>query len=1200
MRKKSIALLTALLLALQLLPSFPAMASSIGISNLTQNNLWYDPITYVVDDDLQTGKEMYVNDPSTTFSDIGSYASLSFIQTSGGTNHKNEPTNPFLTFEIDQDATIYVAMHADNASTDPFNSDYWLTPQYGWTFTGDTIETEVRDADGIVTTTDIYRVYSRTYKAGTVALGGNQATGHIGFGRMYSVLVGPAVGTPLDPPSLPPSVIPGTIPAFPGAEGGGKFATGGRGQDVYYVTNLNDSGPGSFRDAVSQSNRTILFKVSGTIALESMLYVTSSNLTIAGQSAPGDGITFKKHSVVFQGDNLIVRYLRFRTGDEAGVDMDGVTGRHRKQIIFDHISASWGTDESFSFYQNVDFTLQYSTIGPTIVKSNVEGKGFHGYGGIWGGDNATFYYNLLAHNDSRNPRFSGKSQDVRNNVIYDWGYKSMYGQSGQGNMVNNYYKAGISTQNEDRMAETDVVDLNPPYSSSIALTGNKMVHRDGSLSPNSDPNNFGGIYKNPQMFVSTPFEMPNPSPQDSADVAYEKVLNYAGASLKRDEVDLELVNDVINGTGSVIYTANNLSAEDQATLDAKHAKKVTLQWPVLQTTEVPADTDGDGMPDVWELEHGLDPNSAMDGNGDFTGDGYTNLEKYLNELTIGTFPEGVVPTVPKTIVNGAPGDVQAQTLDRDSIRLKWTPLAGASGYHVYRAASPYGSYTKLTTTALTASTFINNGLTSGAHYAYKVTAVTSGGESALSLHAAATTKESLQPLSFDFNDGTNGDSYFAPAEWPIAWTISPTPSNADKSLSVAPNAIGTFTYDFTSTGTTSHLQFDYMREANFDLDKLLIYTGTNFLETVSDSVYGLRYRLGTTSEYRNLIPGFQLNQWYTIAIDLDFAANTVTFRTGPKGGPLTIQAQESYAGASSKISAIRIYNQRSSGNVYFDNVMSWNGPAEPSGVAVQARRNEAALSWNAISDAETYAIYRSENPEGPYRKLEVGAITDPYYRNKGLLSDTTYYYKISAINAEGESPLSAPVQVTVGGQSSDLVVDFNDGTVGQPYSAYPTTWPAPWLVAAVPSSENRSLSVANGATGNFVYNFMAEGPTARFSFDYMREANFNGDKILLYTGTNFVELQTDTANGLKYRLGTSSTYRNLLPGYSLNTWYTVTIEFDFTTNTVTFLTGPQGGTLTQMAQESYTAASPRISAFRVYSQRSAGNVYFDNFVVNRI
>ncbi|SDD14546.1 Fibronectin type III domain-containing protein [Paenibacillus sp. UNCCL117] len=1199
MKKKTISLMLALLLAIQLLPAAPTLASPIGISNLTQNNLWYDPITYAVYDDLQTGKQVYVNDPSTTFSNIGPYAGMSFIQTSGGADHKNEPTNPFLTFNIDTDATIYVAMHADNASTEPFNSDYWLAPQYGWTFTGNTIEAEVKDAEGNVTDTNIYRVYSRTYKAGTVALGGNQATGHIGFGRMYAVLVGPAVGTPLDPPPPPPSVVPGTIPAFPGAEGGGKFATGGRGKDVYYVTNLNDSGPGSFRDAVSQSNRTILFKVSGTIELQSMLYVASSNLTIAGQSAPGDGITFKNYTVVFQGDNLIVRYLRFRTGDEAGLDMDGTTGRHRQQLIFDHISASWGTDESFSFYQNVDFTLQYSTIGPTIVKSNVPGKGFHGYGGIWGGENATFYYNLLAHNDSRNPRFSGKSMDVRNNVIYDWGYKSMYGQNAQGNLVNNYYKAGISTLIEARMAETDVVDASPPYSSSIALTGNKSVRRDGSLSASSHPNNFSGIYKNPQMFVSTPFAMPNPSPQDSPDVAYEKVLNYAGASLKRDAVDHDLVNDVINGTGSVIYTANNVTAEEQATLDGKRATKVTLQWPALQTAEVPADTDGDGMPDVWELEHGLNPNDALDGKTDFTGDGYTNLEKYLNELTRGTFPEGVVPSVPKAVVNGAPGDVRALALNRDSIRLDWTPVAGATGYHVYRAASANGAYTKLTTTALTAPLFVNNGLTAGTEYAYKVTAVTSNGESALSLHAAATTKAPLQPIAVDFNDGTNGAPYFAPADWPAAWLVSSTPSSADKSLSVPPNAIGTFTYDFTAAGTTSHLRFDYMREANFDLDKLLFYTGSNFLETVADSVYGLRYRLGTTNEYRNLIPGFQLNNWYTVAIDLDFAANTVTFRTGPKNGPLTVQAQESYTGASPKISALRIYNQRSSGNVYFDNLTAWNGPAEPSGVTATARRNEVALSWNSVSGADSYAIYRAESLGGPYRKLEVGAITGNSYRNKGLVSDTTYYYKISAINAEGESPLSAPLQVTVGGPSSDLLVDFNDGTVGEPYSAYPTAWPAAWLVAVVPSSANRSLSVPNGAASNFVYDFIDEGPTAQFSFDYMREANFNGDKILLYTGSNFLEIQTDTANGLKYRLGTSSTYRNLLPGFQLNTWYRVTVELDFTTNTVTFRTGPQNGTLTQQAQETYTAASPKISAFRVYSQRAAGNVYFDNFNVSK-
>ncbi|WP_158289567.1 fibronectin type III domain-containing protein [Paenibacillus flagellatus] len=1190
--KKSISLLLAIAIALQLSPSPRVQASAIGIRNIELNNEWFAPVAYAVYADLQAGRQVYVNDPYTTFSDVGPYAGLSFIQTGGGTEHKNEPANPFLTFTIDADATIYVAMHADDAYTDPFSADYWLTPSYGWTYTGNTIEAEVKDAAGNVTATNVYRVYARTFKAGTVALGGNNATGHIGFGQMYAVLVGPAVGTPLDPPPPPPDVVPGTIPAFPGAEGGGKYATGGRGGDVYYVTHLNDSGPGSFRDAVSQSNRTILFQVSGTIELQSMLFVTASNLTIAGQSAPGDGITFKKHTVVFQGDNLIVRYLRFRTGDEAGVDMDGVTGRFRKQLVFDHISASWGSDESASFYQNTDFTMQYSTVAQTIVLSNVAGKGFHGYGGIWGGDNATYYYNLLAHNDSRNPRFSGKSMDVRNNVIYDWGYKSMYGENERGNMVNNYYKAGASTQVQDRMAEAEL-------GSSIALTGNKSVRRDGGLSSSSHPNNFAGIYKNPQLFVATPYAMPNPSPQDSPDAAYGKVLNYAGASLKRDSVDRAVVNDVMNGTGSVIYTANAVTPEEQALLDEKRATKVTLQWPALQTAEVPADTDGDGMPDVWEREHGLNPNDPLDGKADFTGDGYTNLEKYLNELTIDTFPEGVVPAVPKVAIAGAPSGLRAQALDRDSIRLDWTPVAGATGYHVYRAGSANGTYAKLTSAALTAPTFTNDGLTAGTGYAYKVTAVTAGGESALSLHAAAATREPMKPLVVDFDDGTDGQPYVVPAEWPIAWTVSPTPSPADKSLSVPPNAAGTFAYAFTSPGTTAHLRFDYKREANFDLDKLLIYTGTNFLETVSDSVYGLRYRLGTSTEYRSLIPGFQLNEWYTVAIDLDFAANTVTFRTGPKNGALTVRTQQPYTAASPNISAFRVFNQRSAGNVYFDNMKAWNGPAEPSGVTASARRNEVALGWNPSAGADHYAIYRAEHPDGPYRKLEIGADTGTLYRNQGLTPDTTYYYKIGAVNAEGESPLSDGVAVTVGGPSSELFVDFNDGTAGQPYTAYPDDWPSVWPVASVPSAADKSLSVPNGAAGQFVYDFIAEGPTARLQFDYSREANYNGDKLLIYTGASFLEIQTDSANGLKYRLGTSGTYRPLLPGFQLNAWYTVAIDLDFVAGTVTFRTGPQNGTLTERASEPYAAASPKISAFRLFSQRSAGNVYFDNVKASR-
>lgn len=1185
--KRAVCMLLAFLIMLPLLPEPRASASGVSIGNVTLYNKWYAPLTYAVYDNVQNGSQVYVNDGNTTFSDIGAYAGLTYIRTGGGVEHKNEPTNPFLTFTIDAAATIYVAMVSPDANKEPFNADYWLSPQYGWAFTGDTIEAEVKDEAGIVTGTQIYRVYARTYKAGTVALGGNNATGHIGFGGMYSVLVGPPVGTPLDPPPSPPAVVPGAIPAFPGAEGGGKYATGGRGGDIYYVTNLNDSGPGSFRDAVSRSNRTILFQVSGTIELQSLLIVAASNLTIAGQSAPGDGIAFKKYTVVFQGDNLIVRYLRFRTGDGAGAEMDGVTGRHRQQLIFDHISASWGDDESASFYQNTDFTLQYSFITQTNVLSNVYGKGFHGYGGIWGGENATYYYNLLAHNDSRNPRFSGKSMDVRNNVIYDWGYKSMYGENERGNMVNNYYKAGVSTQDQDRLAEAEL-------GSSIALTGNKAVRRDGSLSSGSDPNNFAGIAKNPQLFTSVPYAMPNSSPQDSPDAAYEKVLNYAGASYKRDAVDKAMVNDVINGTGSVIYTATNVSPDDQAKLDAKHATKVTLQWPALNMAEVPADTDGDGMPDVWEREHGLNPNDPLDGKADFTGDGYTNVEKYLNELTTSTFPDGIVPAVPKTSAAGAPNGLQARMLDRDSVRLEWSAVAGATGYHVYRASTAYGAYTRIDTTATNVPVFTDNGLTTANDYYYKVSAVTGGTESALSLHASATTKAPLAPLAIDFNDGVAGQPYVGPAEWPAVWKIAPAPSAADKSLSVPPNASGTFTYDFTSPGTTAHLRFDYMREANFNLDKTLFYTGSNFLEVVSDSVYGLRYRLGTSSDYRNLIPGFQLNTWYTVGIDLDFAANTVSFRTGPKGGALSERAVESYTAASAKLSAFRIYNQRSAGNVYFDNIVAWNGPGEPTGFAAASRRNEVTLSWNAVAGADRYVIYRAAAPNGPYRRLEVGDITATSYTNRGLTPDTTYAYKISAVNAEGESPLTDAVIVTVGGPSSDLLVDFNDGTTGQPYTAYPDAWPTPWLVADVPGSANKSLRIPNGAAANFVYDFISGGTNGHLSFDFMREANYNGDKLLIYTGTNNIELVADATYGLKYRLGTSSVYRNLIPGFQLNAWYTVAIDLDYAANTVTIRTGPQNGSLTQQMSESYTAASPKISAFRVYNQRSVGNVYYDN------
>ena len=284
--------------------------------------------------------------------------------------------------------------------------------------------------------------------------------------------VDPTPEEPDDDPTVDPGVtfgLPlanendGVLRAFPGAEGGGMYTTGGRGGEVYHVTNLNDSGPGSFRDAVSKSNRTIVFDVAGTIALASKLKITSSNLTIAGQTAPGDGICIRNYTVELQGDNIIIRYLRFRMGDTTQTEDDALGGRYHSNIVIDHCSMSWCTDECASLYANRNFTMQWCIISESLCNS-VHEKGKHGYGGIWGGRNASFHHNLLAHHWSRNPRFDHPyvydhnnaatieqyhgNVDFRNNAIYNWGQsENCYGgELCRLNLVNNYYKEGPASK----------------------------------------------------------------------------------------------------------------------------------------------------------------------------------------------------------------------------------------------------------------------------------------------------------------------------------------------------------------------------------------------------------------------------------------------------------------------------------------------------------------------------------------------------------------------------------------------------------------------------------------------------------------------------------------------------------------------------------------------------------------------------------
>ena len=258
--------------------------------------------------------------------------------------------------------------------------------------------------------------------------------------------------------------------AFPGAEGFGKFTTGGRGGKIFIVSNLNDKGTGSFREAAeAKEKRIIVFAVSGTIHLETKLLI-KGDVTIAGQSAPGDGICLADNSINIGGDNVIVRYLRFRMGDkyQRGGMVDGnggddaFGGVRRKNIIIDHCSMSWSTDEVFSIYAGDSTTVQWNIISEPLNYSYHFETGdkdyeHHGFGGIWGGRHLTAHHNLFAHCINRNPRFDGirnapeENVDYRNNVIYNWGGNSIYaGEGGNYNIVNNYFKYGPSTNKNAR------------------------------------------------------------------------------------------------------------------------------------------------------------------------------------------------------------------------------------------------------------------------------------------------------------------------------------------------------------------------------------------------------------------------------------------------------------------------------------------------------------------------------------------------------------------------------------------------------------------------------------------------------------------------------------------------------------------------------------------------------------------------------
>ncbi len=485
-----------------------------------------------------------------------------------------------------------------------------------------------------------------------------------------------------------------SAPAFPGAEGFGRYVTGGRGGRIIHVTNLNDAGTGSLRAAVSSDvKKIVVFDVGGVIALNSDLDI-GANTTILGQTAPSPGITLRYYTVR-PGANNIIRFMRFRRGEERDVNDggDAMWQRRLTGIIIDHCSFSWSIDEVASFYDNNNFTLQWCTLGESLNNSG-HTKDAHGYGGIWGGKLASFHHNLLLHVVNRAPRFNGarynwtgytsnklystykwqnslqaENVDFRNCVMYNWGSgNGCYGGPGGGqiNIVNNYYKAGPATANRTRVTQISVADANNSGNNETYAGMTSRYYIKGNyVTAASKPADYdwsgvkydlttyklNGEYYTPDVnnaygnnvehttingVSCVRIKMDEPTvvgdvTTHTATTAFAKVLNYAGASLFRDNVDERYARETRNG--STTYKGS-VTAQPGIIDLVSDAQGYTEEDFGTGSRKADFDTDKDGIPDAWETANGLDPNNAADAR-TYTLDSksyYTNLEVYANNL----------------------------------------------------------------------------------------------------------------------------------------------------------------------------------------------------------------------------------------------------------------------------------------------------------------------------------------------------------------------------------------------------------------------------------------------------------------------------------------------------------------------------------------------------------------------------------------
>jgi hypothetical protein len=831
--------------------------------------------------------------------------------------------------------------------------------------------------------------------------------------------------------------VPGQMTlAFPGAEGFGRFTSGGRGGQVIKVTNLNDSGPGSLREAIeTKTTRIVVFEVSGTIHLQSSLRITHPNITVAGQTAPGDGITLTNYPFEFASSNIIVRFMRFRLGANVTDQyLDAMTSNFNRNIIVDHCSLSWGTDETGSFYANENFTLQWCILSEGLNRST-HSKGEHGYGGIWGGKNASFHHNLMAHFTNRNPRFDSPDVyktsaaiqeyrgvvDFRNNAIYNWRDEaSRGGEAGTFNMVNNYYKPGPASLRRNFFLHPHkkvsngvlVHNYGKFFISGNVLEGNSTVTNDNwaGVSPTA-----GSSSDIPGMKLNSALQSNVYEVTHTATEAYEKILQLGGASLIRDAVDNRIIQETRTGT----FTFNGSNGSTLGIID--HQRDAG-GWPTLRSQPALKDSDGDGMPDAWEIEMGLNPSVTNDREYKLS-PYYTDIEVYINSIVEHIVNE-TNPGVPTKIHLIAPA--QNVTVVPVDVNLGWQQNSTTDTYSVQVSTAADFSANVLNFSDIKVLNHVIPSLSANTTYFWRVRGVNENGPGAFSdTFSFKTSSTNIVPQAPNLLSPSNSETGVS-VNATLTWSKVPNTANykvqvatdanfsnlvfdqgnlSNVSLTVPNLQHNTLHYwrvrGTNSTGTGSYSQVQTFRTASFSsLPNLTYLTRPGHNTTIHPVSINFEWEAEPTAES------------YTVQVSTD--PDFTTYVINERGVLATSFAVDNLNSNTTYFWRVRCVNRTggsSPSSVWKLTTSSFT--QKPSKVLLVSPTHDSnrfstsiTFTWRLEPTAKHYRLQVSTSSDFSSNVTTQEQILGTTHTVTGLRSNTTYFWRVIAINEVGTGPLS--------------------------------------------------------------------------------------------------------------------------------------------------------------------------------------------------